>query len=148
MSEKSFLDRAAEYTYKELGPLGGDPMKLEIPLQTVAILYTVQGIIDNGGFQYLFENDFPASPPYSAFIEAYRRIGAMTAATNLERAVAMFPFEGPHLRQQERRDFMESLEENNEFFQLGDEVCGDESIWVAMEDYAKNNATSFPISVN
>jgi hypothetical protein len=57
MAEKSFLDRAAEYTYKELERVGGDPSKLEVPLQTVAVLYSVQAIIDNGGFQYLFEND-------------------------------------------------------------------------------------------
>jgi hypothetical protein len=91
MAEKSFLDRAAEYTYKELDRLGGDPTKLDIPLQTVAVLYTVQAIIDNGSFQYLFESNFPINPPYSMFIDAYRRIGAMSAAERLQKAVAMFP---------------------------------------------------------
>src|SRR5579863_7069036 len=97
MAEKSFLDRAAEYTYNELERLGGDPSKLDLPQQTVAILYSVQAIIDNGGFQYLFENDFPSDPPYSNFAEAYRRIGANAAAERLEKAVAVFPFESPHL---------------------------------------------------
>ena len=87
MAEKSFLDRAAEYTYKELERLGGDPAKLDLPQQTVAILYSVQAIVDNGGFQYLFENDFPHDPPYSKFVEAYRRIGADQAAERLEKAV-------------------------------------------------------------
>jgi hypothetical protein len=106
MAEKSFLDRAAEYTYKELERVGGDPSKLEVPLQTVAVLYSVQAIIDNGGFQYLFENDFPFSPPYSTFSDAYRRIGASQDAERLDKAVAMFPFESPHLHQQKRLDFM------------------------------------------
>ena len=140
ISKKSFLDRAAEYTYKELDRIGGDPTKLDIPLETVAILYTIQAIIDNGSFQYLFESNFPINPPYSAFIEAYRRIGALDAAVRLQKAVAMFPFENPHLHQQQRVKFMESLDEEHEFFQLGDEVCGDKRIWSALEEYATKNA--------
>ena len=75
MAGKSLLDLAAEHTYKELEQLGGDASKLDIPKQTGAVLYSVQAIIDNGGFQYLFENDFPSKPPYSQFVDAYRRIG-------------------------------------------------------------------------
>jgi hypothetical protein len=148
MAEKSFLDRAAEYTYKELDRLGGDPTKLDIPLQTVAVLYTVQAIIDNGSFQYLFESNFSINPPYSMFIDSYRRIGAINAAERLQRAVAMFPFANPHLDQQQRVKFMETLEEDDEFFELGDEVCGDEKVWTALEDYAKRNAGAFLIAVN
>jgi hypothetical protein len=148
MAGKSFLDRAAEYTYNELERLGGDPSKLDLPQQTVAILYSVQAIIDNGGFQYLFENDFPGDPPYSNFAEAYRRIGANAAAERLEKAVAMFPFESPHLHQDQRLSFMETLDEDSEFFELGNEVCGDEKVWTDLEAYAKTNAASFPISVN
>ena len=148
MAEKSFLDRAAEYAYKELDRLGGDPTKLDIPLQTVAVLYTVQAIIDNGSFQYLFESNFPINVPYSVFIDAYRRIGATNAAERLEKAVAMFPFPNPHLDQHERVKFMETLQEDDGFFELGDEVCGDEKVWLALEDYAKKNAAAFPIAVN
>ena len=148
MAEKSFLDRAAEYAYRELERVGGDPSKLDLPQQTVAILYSVQAIIDNGGFQYLFENDFPHDPDYSRFVEAYRRIGANSAAERLEKAVAMFPFENPHRYQDQRLSFMETLDEESEFFELGNEVCGDERVWADLEAYAKTNAASFPISVN
>jgi hypothetical protein len=148
MAEKSFLDLAAEYAYKELERVGGDPSKLDLPQQTVAILYSVQAIIDNGGFQYLFENDFPHDPAYSRFVEAYRRIGANAAAERLEKAVAMFPFENPHLHQDQRLSFMETLGEESEFFELGNEVCGDETVWSDLEVYATTNAASFPISVN
>jgi Domain of unknown function (DUF4375) len=148
MTEKSFLDRAADYTYIELERFDGDQSKLGVPQQTVAILYSVQAIIDNGGFQYLFENDFPSKPPYLKFVEAYRRIGADQAAERLEKAVAMFPFENPHLHQEQRLKFMETLEEDSEFFELGNEVCGDEKVWAALEAYAKTNAAAFPVSVN
>jgi len=148
MAEKSFLDRAAAHTYEELDRLGGDLSRLDVPQQTVAILYSEQAIIDNGGFQYLFENDLPSQLPYAKVVEAYRRIGALEAADRLEKAVGMFPFENPHLHQDERLKFMETLEEGSEFFELGDEVCGDKKVWSDLEAYAKTNAASFPVSVN
>ena len=43
---------------------------------------------------------------------------------------------------------MESLNEEDEFFQLGDKVCGDKKIWSALEEYAKENAVFFPVAVN
>ena len=148
MTEKTFLDCAAEHAFEELERVGGDPDKLDIPLRTVAILYSVQGIIDNGGFQYLFENDFPFDPPYSTFSEAYRRIGAAQNAERLDKAAAMFPFENPHLYQEKRLTFMETLEEDAEFFELGNQVCGDETVWSALEDYARKNAALFPTHLN
>lgn len=108
----------------------------------------MQAIVDNGGFQYLFENDFPLNPPYSKFAEAYRRIGSGQAAERLEKAVAMFPFKNPHLHQHKRLKFMETLEENSEFFEFGNEVCGDEKVWRDLAQYVEKNATSFPIRVN
>jgi hypothetical protein len=114
----------------------------------VAILYSEQAIIDNGGFQYLFENDLPSQLPYLNVVEAYRRIGAHEAADRLQKAIAMFPFENPHLHQEERLKFMETLEEESEFFELGDQVCGDKKVWADLESYAKTNAASFPVSVN
>jgi Domain of unknown function (DUF4375) len=143
MAEQELLDRAADYTFAELERVGGDPLKLDIPLQTIAVLYAFQGMVDNGAFRYPFESDFPFTPPYSIFADAYRRIGAIKAADNLERAVAMFPFENPHLYQEKRNAFMDSLDESNEFFALGDEVCGDETIWTSMDEYARKNAGSF-----
>ena len=148
MGDKSFLDRAAEQTYEELKKGDGDPSKLNLPKQTVAILYSVQAIIDNGGFEYLFGGDFPFSPPYSTFVEAYRRIGSNQAAEKLEKVVAMFPFENPHQHKQERLAFMEMLDEDNEFFELGNQVCGDEKVWSDLENYAKKNAASFSMSVD
>jgi hypothetical protein len=144
--EKSFLDCAADYSFKLLEHFDRDVSKLDVPQQTLITLHSVQGVVDNGGFQYLFESDFPANPPYSKFVEAYRRIGAGHAAECLEKAVAMFPFEDPHLHQEQRVEFMETLEEDSEFVQLGDEVCGDGEIWAALEAYARANAASFPVS--
>jgi len=55
----------------------------------------------------------------------------------------MFPFENAEVHQEKRLKFMDSLDEHDAFFELGDEVCGDKSVWSALEDYAKKNAASF-----
>jgi hypothetical protein len=60
----------------------------------------------------------------------------------------MFPFDNPHLHQDKRLEFMETLDERSEFAELGNKVCGDKKVWAALEEYAKTNAASFPVSVN
>lgn len=141
MPDRSLLDEAAETVYRDLDAIGGDPLRLAPEVQPIAILYTVQAIVDNGGFRYLFENDY--GQPYSVFADAYRKIGAADAAEKLERAVARFPFENAHIDQQARLDFMDSLDESDELFVLGDEVCGNEKIWQLMEEYVKRRPDVF-----
>ncbi len=145
MPDDSFLDIAAERAYKEMERLGGDPAKLPAPLQTVAVLYAVQAIIDSGGFRHLFENDLPCTPPYSIITDSYRRIGAIEAATNLDGALSMFPFDSPHLDKEARNDFMDGLEDGDQFFQLGERVRGDEGIWIALEEYVRKHGEAFRV---
>jgi len=57
----------------------------------------------------------------------------------------MLPFESPHLQKHKRLEFMESLNEDHEFFELGDEICGTRPILAALEKYAEENAAFFPI---
>jgi uncharacterized protein DUF4375 len=147
MTAKDIVDQAADYAYEALQRVGGDPSKLVIPLQTVVVIYFVQAIIDNGGFRYLFENDLALCPPYSFVSEAYRRIGAIDAADRLDNAVAMFPFENPHRHAKERNDFMDSLDESHPIFALGDQVCGDELIWAALEMYVTKNLAAFQLAL-
>ena len=68
-----------------------------------------QGVLDNGGLQYFFENDWPQNPPYKVFIDAFRRVGAKEAADWLEDAAAMFPFENPQDDYKRRRQFLDDL---------------------------------------
>jgi len=140
MSDKSFLERASDYAFSELKRVGGDPANLPVPLQTVVVIYSAQGIIDNGGFGYFFGQDFDFSPPYSVFSESYRRIGAVEAANCIDKAAALFPFEDPHLFKEKRMQFMDALDESSEFVELGDRVCGDETVWAALEEYARRHS--------
>ena len=145
MTQKSFLDQASDYAFSELARLGGDPAKLPIPVQTVAVIYSAQGIIDNGGFAYFFGQDFGFSPTYSFFSDAYRRIGALDAADCIDKAASMFPFENPHLLKERRNEFIDSLDESSEFTELGDRVCGDETVWSLLEGYAHQHSEFFAV---
>ncbi|HLI77132.1 MAG TPA: hypothetical protein VKV02_09315, partial [Acidobacteriaceae bacterium] len=83
---QELLDEAADRVYNQLESVGGDPSKLPSVLKPIALLYTVQAMIDNGGFRYFFEGDMPFQPPYSVVVDAYRTIGATEAANHLETA--------------------------------------------------------------
>lgn len=83
--------------------------QLEEPLLTVWAVEGAQGIIDNGGFQYFFENDWPENPEYSLFVDSFRRIGAAEAADCIQDAASMFPFSMPHLDCDMRREHMDFL---------------------------------------
>jgi len=138
-----FLDHASDVAFEHLEVVNGDINKLPEALQTVALIYSAQGIIDNGGFQYFFENDFPGNPPYTLFASAYRRIGAYEASNNLEKAIKLFPFDNPHLYCDKRNSYLDSLQDPNEIISLGDQLCGDSSIWEKLKQYILKNAKLF-----
>jgi len=122
----------------------GGVLTLPIPLQTVLLLHGAQYRIDNGGFQYFFENDFDGNPPYRAFSDAYRRIGAITAADCLDRAAALFPFDQPYLSQDKRNEFMDAMEETDDFSGLDDQMFAeDKKIWQCLTQYVVDHAGSF-----
>lgn len=138
-----FLEKASDYAFRKLEEADGDISKLSIPLQTVVAIYTAQGIIDNGGFQYFFESDFPNNPNYKLFSLSYKRIGAESAAENIDKAVALFGFENPHLYEDKRQQYLEALDDEALFIKLGDEICGDESIWEKLNIYATSEQEAF-----
>ncbi len=142
------LDAAEEQGKIELEKVGGDPSRLPFALQPVAYLLTAQAIIDNGGFQYFFESEWPFKPPYSKFVESYRAIGADGPADKLERAVAIFPFPNPERDSDARIKFMSTLDEKHEFHTLGNEVCGDEQVWELLDAYILAHPEAFQASDN
>jgi hypothetical protein len=72
-----------------------DPSKASKPEQTVMLVYHSHGIIGNGGFQYLFEGDFPGDPEFLLTRQAYKTIGATDASAAFEKAFAVFPNSTP-----------------------------------------------------
>ena len=144
---ESLLDKASEFTYAQLKLFGGDINRLPIPVQTVAVINSTQGVIDNGGLEYFFESDFDGTPEYSFFVEIYRRIGAESAASCIEESAAMFPFAQPNLYEFKRQQWLNSVKgnENHAFMKLSRKICGDQSVFIKLEEYVMAHRDFFSI---
>jgi Domain of unknown function (DUF4375) len=138
-SSTPFTDRAVQEARRRQGSRA-DPRCLSIADQTIAAVYSAQGVIDNGGLEYFFGSDWPGQPPYSFFSGAYRRIGAEEAATCIDEAVRLFPFLNPEQHEEDRKQFIKGLPESHEFVVLSLRVCGDERVWKCLEEYARRQA--------
>ena len=106
---------------------------------------TAQGIIDNGGLEYFYESDFPANPPYSLFVEAFRRIGAESVASCIEDTSRMFPFPQPHLHESRRQQWLDAVknDETHEFVRLSRRACGDESVFRKLAEYVERHRSAY-----
>lgn len=142
------VDTAYGLALLELEEMAGDLVRLPEPLLTVLAVCTVQGVVDNGGFRYFFESDFPGNPPYSLFSASYRRIDADEVADCIDRMVALFPFAEPHRHESERRRFLDSLDDQVEWMAQVDRLFGEQSLWEGLERYvAKHQAVFDAVSV-
>ena len=139
------IDEPYDYAVSCLDAVGGDITALPVPLQTLLLVESAQGIIDNGGLAYFYEADFPNNPPYSDFVDAYRRIGAESAARCIEASSLMFPFEDPHFFAPLRELWLEKLraDQAQEFSRLNGEICGDAVVWEKLADYVERYSDAF-----
>ena len=114
-------------------------------VQTFVLVYAAQGVIDNGGYFSFFDSDWPNSPPYSDFIDAYAKIGCKAQSKDFKRVVSSFPFTDPHLKPDERQKYMDDNydEDNFEIKGWGDMLCGDEEVWQKLATYYKLNEREF-----
>lgn len=118
---------------------------LPAAVANLLMIYSAQGVIDNGGYKYFFESDWPMQPPYSRFVEAYAAIGCDKQAADLARVVATFPFDNPHLEAEKRNQFMDENYDEETFSVngWGDMLCGDEEVWTRLEAYYLKNTSEF-----
>ncbi len=142
---QSLLERACAYAIAKVREAGGDPSRLPEPVETVAVVQAAQGIIDNGGLEYFYESDFPGNPPYSFFVEAFRRIGAEPVASCIEDSLRMFPFPEPHLQEAKRQQWLDTVihDEAHPFMQLSRRACGDESVFQKLAEYVERNRDAY-----
>lgn len=141
----SSIARFYDYAVARLHDAGGDLEALPVELQTLLAVESAQGIIDNGGLAYFYEADFPNNPPYSFFVDAYRRIGAESAADCIEATADMFTFDEPHLFEPLRQVWLIRLQQDpaGEFHRLSERISGDESVWDRLDDYVKQHREAF-----
>jgi len=144
---ESLLDRASDFTFAQLKLLDGDITRLAMPLQTLAVIYSAQAVIDNGGLEYFFESDFDGAPEYSFFVEIYRRIGAESAASCIEESASMFPFAQPNLYEFKRQQWLDLVkeDENHVFTKLSRKICGDQSVFIKLETYVAAHRDYFEL---
>lgn len=141
----STLGQPYDHAIARLAAAGGEISALPVPLQTLLLIESAQGIIDNGGLAFFYEADFPNNPPYSAFVDAYRRIGAQAAADCIEQSAAMFPFEEPHLFEELRQLWLERLQRDpaEQFARLEGRLAGDGTVWARLSAYVRANRAAF-----
>ncbi len=116
------------------------------PRQVFATVYAAQGIIDNGGFQYLFANDWPDNPDYTWFSDAYREIGAIEVAEWFDEAASLFPFPEPHRHQEKRRRYLEMhcTESDSPMGSLSDAAMGaSNEVFSLLAQYVQNHPNEF-----
>lgn len=63
--------------------------------QVVLLVWHASGIIDNGGFQYLFEGNFKGDPHFAKTAAAFKTIKATKCAEAIEEALRLFPDSKP-----------------------------------------------------
>jgi hypothetical protein len=141
------LEQASERAYALLESTGDNVWNLPEPIQTLILVDSCQGIIDNGGLEYLFENDFPGNAPYSLLVEAFRRVGAEAVASCIAQSSLMFPFAQPHLFPVKRQHWMDSIksDDTHEFARLSRIACGDETVFQHLANYVENNREAFSV---
>lgn len=136
---------ASALSTAEVKRLGGGVFALSEAFQTVVVVETAQGMIDNGGLEYFFEADFPGKPPYSFVVEVFRRIGAQSVADCIEQAARMFPFPEPHLHEDKRQRWLYTAkdDETGKFVRLSRRACGDESVFRKLATYVEEHRDAF-----
>ena len=59
-----------------------DMSRLPESVRIFLLVNGAQGVIDNGGYNYFFEADWPGTPPYEVFADAYEAIGCIRQAAD------------------------------------------------------------------
>jgi hypothetical protein len=144
------LTRAATVAAERLDAVGGRIQDLSEPYRTFLAVWSAQGLIDNGSLTHFFECDFPGTPSYSLFVDAYRRIGADHAACCLERAVASFPFDHPELQIDKRNEFIRANFNDKTFtVSLWDHsFAGNGLVFEKLKHFVESNMDAFPESIH
>lgn len=75
--------------FKKIIAIGFDVNRSPLTHKVFILVYSAQGIIDNGGFEYFFESPFEGSPDYQEFVEAFIQIGAIKCAEAIKKAIKL-----------------------------------------------------------
>lgn len=144
-SDDTQLDEASERAGAMLDACDGDFAALPRPVAYFLHVYCAQGVLDNGGYRYFFEEDWVGQPPYQEFVDAFDAIGCHAQAADLARVAATFPFEEPHRDAAARNRFIREHSEgaSTTVTPWGEALCGDEEVWRRLASYSRQHASLF-----
>jgi hypothetical protein len=129
-----------------LTSVSDDMGRLPDSVRIFLLVHGAQGVIDNGGYKYFFEADWPGNPPYEHFSEAYEAIGCISQAADLRRVAGTFPFQDAHLRKDERKAFIDARydEKTHCVPEWGDALCGDTEVFEKLALHIALHRKDFP----
>lgn len=138
------LDSLTDEAFSQLNEVGNDLSLLDEPAKTIVIITSAQGQIDNGGLRSFFACDWPGSPSYSLFVEAYERIECPNEASCIRNAVDSFGIDLPELHVEERNAYMEAHfdEESQSVAGWEESICGKSEVWSSLLRWALKNGAS------
>ena len=122
-----------------------DVTQYTVQERTVVLVWHASGIIDNGGFEYLFGGDFPGDPGFQYTAAAFEAIGCERAVDAFNEAFALFPDSQLPSDVDERMDIYvrtpESRREeiNTRFWEVG----WDDEIEKKLAEYIRSNKEHF-----
>lgn len=96
---KTLLERACDFdlvdaTFVKIGDRYGhwvDGSQYTPEERVIMLVWHSSGIIDNGGFEYLFSGDFDGDPDFKITAEAYKTVGLTRGYEAFQDAFKLFP---------------------------------------------------------
>lgn len=111
--------------------------------RTVLLVWGASGVIDNGGFEFLFECHFEFDPIFENTVTSFNEIGCHQAAGLVTRALSIFPNSLPPLQPHERTLIYQKEpatfrnELNHSFWELSQ--CGNGEICEKLAIFIRNH---------
>jgi len=103
------LERLADEAFTAVQDAGGDPLGVDEPLRTVAVVYAAQAVLDGGGLAHFLDNDWTGTPSYEVFAEAFERIGATGTAGAIRAVVERIGLPCPEVDRELRAERLATL---------------------------------------
>jgi hypothetical protein len=143
MNYDKIIDYAAGFSEKEFEKYGNDITKCPRVASVVHLVIMAQGVIDNGGLIYFFENNWPGLT-YDQFIDAYNEIGCPISANKIMTAKLSFGLPNVESDVDGRRKFMESNKgEDGHIFGWGKDIYGAAGVYESLARYVIKNKSFF-----
>lgn len=135
--------------WKIVSHYGEDLRACDLPVihRTVLLVWHSYGIIDNGGFDYLFSGNLEGDPDYTLTCKSFDIINCSVAYESFKEALAIFPDKATIIDLNQRKQFIESYPDeikdviNAKFWSVS--MGGTDEIKILLAAYIREHKESF-----